>query len=810
MKDIRHLFHSQVRALRWWLLIWLAALVAWDVARWTYLTEWRESWMRQEKDFGYALLAFITLFAAALVHLHPVARPTAGWRVWPVRRWKFLTAQALFILIFLVLLPGAAEMALLLHPKLAGFMGSGMRLWLAGSLWPLPLALGLAACSTSTRRFLLDAILVAVIFLGSGLLFRAGYSLPGWWMFLGTDELPAALYWIIPCSVSMVLLFWMGSFRRGFSKNRGRVCYLLIPLLYTVTLKGTILFNQPGTDKPPASKGDPSLATRLRLRINTGPAGQTFLDGLKPEETADVELWQARLEGEGFSAPLQKAPSPRIRASFGDNYWNPWTGPSSWGEFEASNLNLSPTSASLRPPQGKVFHLQATAVISVSRSVGVARLPFREGEHWEEGGREIGIRFLGTPEEAARRGFAGFPKNVAFVTALSVRRFKEAASTWVAVDLVHLPSGIHLQGRAGETDSHDENWPPRRLHTYSAGGRGTLGYGTENTRWAAGGLAMRALEHPDEYVFIVRRREPVGTFSQDITTADFPGWTAPKELSALSLPNLEHPESVRKFLRELESIYKATSDQGVVETLIRCGPDILIPLEDFVTANPTSSLLIPVTNEARKLNKALFKAERPDHRLAFFKGYGKPGLFLGADPSTPANNAALISEGIGWMKEDPDQRLTSSWLWHIKNGKDMPELYPAILRLLKEEGRAIPWRKDIHMPGLEVPPLDSIREVSVPRGPSPATEGEFYRTSLELTGPQDAYREAVRAGRPWAARVGSVIALCGENSWSIHHWLKVWPEVSDCPSDPAETRAWLRSFADRLRFNPATRRYELP
>src|SRR5262245_15802840 len=106
-------------------------------------------------------------------------------------------------------------------------------------------------------------------------------------------------------------------------------------------------------------------------------------------------------------------------------------------------------------------------------------------------------------------------------------------------------------------------------------------------------------------------------------------------------------------------------------------------------------------------------------------------------------------------------------------------------------------------------PLRSVLANRCPVAP-PATEGEFYGTSMPvLTGPEESDKEAVRQGKPWVPRVGFVIASSYAQDSVAGLWLNVWPEVSDCPRDAGEARAWILSNADRLQFNPGTRRYEL-
>jgi hypothetical protein len=813
MKDVWRLFCSQVSALRWWLLVWLVALLAWAVARWTYLTTFRESWNAQESYWWYGILALSGLLVAAVVHLHPPAERVAGWRGWPLRPWKTPAAQFLFVLTFLVLLPGAAEMAFLLHPRLDGFTGNGMTEWLVRSLWPLPVALGLAACSRTLRRFILDALIFAAIVVAAGALRSAA----GRWV----SPVPASFYktatvfrWMIPCFYGAALLVWVGVCRQWLSKTGGRAFYFLTPPLYAGVLSVLHATSHPDPDYAPAVAGDAGLAGRIRIQTRTGPqSGFNVLmqmDGLKPEETADVELWKRKLRGDDFT--INDASFARMGANFGDSDWNPWSGPSGTPEFREhtipSVITVSPDT--LKRIEGKACRFEATAIVSVQRSVGLARLPFRTGAKWEESDSEVVIEFIGTASDALQRGIRGVPKDSEFVTVILSRRFGHAAERWVAVDLVHIPSGVRMHYNTVAGDTEGVMWRGRSF-THSVSGRGILCYLNDgHQRWSSGGLSTRALSHPEEFEFIVRSYEPVGKFAQEITVEGFLGPVVPPQLvplAELAIPDLSHPQAVESFFRTLERYNPGESYDGIFQALLRCGPDVVPALTEFVLKNPNSPFLSSVTNHARELNAALFKPERPDHRLAFFKGYGRSGLFIGADPSTPENNAALLAEGKAWVKEDPDNRLNADWLYQMRN-ENVPALYPAIRRLVEREGTRMPWRNQLNMPGLVLPDVNS-EPVSEPRGPSPATEGEFYRVSEMMTGPQESYREAVKQGKEWASRVGAVVAASRMPDSTAHLWLKAWPEVSECPSDPKAARAWVLANADRLHFNPNIRRYEL-
>ncbi len=534
MKDVWHLFLSQVRALRWWLLVWLVALTAWGIARWTYLTEWGEFWMRQEKNFSYVLIGISVLLAAALIHLHPVAKQTAGWRTWPVRRWKYPAAQALFILFFFVLLPGAAEWAFLLHPKLAGFMGSGMGLWLAGSFWPLPLALGLASCSASLRRFLLDVLILSGIVAGSVALSNSRYILTTNAPLIVEYKGYEAVRWIIPGFVAGSFLLWIFSFKRRFSKTRRRAFFFLTPAVYALSMLVLPWISHPVPEYVLSGiPNDKELASRFRLEMHhprldpdrpnwvdaTGLSVAMRLDGLRPEETADADIWQRKLitpEGE-FRPPVSSGRT-RSSTSFGNTYWDRQKSEAAPAGRDRETGTAVTARFVKEVSNGQPVRFEGTIVVSVRRTVEITRLPLRGGR-WEEPGREVIISFAGAGEEARRRGIEGGPEDGLFVTEIIERRFGNSATkSSINVDLVYLPDRIQIQP-ARTYASVGSFWG--MTPSYSTGTKQVQIYST-NTTAPSIRLIPRLLTHPGEFAFIITAQERVGSFSQVLTSEEIP------------------------------------------------------------------------------------------------------------------------------------------------------------------------------------------------------------------------------------------------------------------------------------------------
>lgn len=646
MRDVWHLFGSQVSALRWWLLAWGAALTAWTAARWTYLTTWRRSWMDHEHTYWYGLLIFSVLLAAVMIHLHPPGKRVAGWRVWPLRKWKAPAAQMLFVMTFLVLLPGAAEAVFLLHPKLKGFMAGGMLEWLTWSLWPLPVALGVAACSHSLRRFILDALILTAIVIGAWFLWNYSWR---WlvehhrWTERGFSVFHRFRQWL-PAGA---LLVWALLCCRWLSQGMGRVVLYLTPVIccaIALTLRFT---GRPDPDYVPMVTGDAELAGRVRLRLKPIPqwvsgeiplfgrvSATAEIDGLRPNEYAWFSLYRTKFFCEGVTLADNFVGGENSSGMFGDTGWTQWSGSSGDAEKQerVKVRVLTAPVESLRPLHQKTCRLETTAVVSVQKSLGLARQSFQQGAKWDEAGRELLVEFLGTGEEAVRMKVEGAYRDSGLVYSVVSRNFGYAAQ-WGrggALELVHKPTGYRLHS---STYGLEGDYFLVRNLTYSNYSRVIYYFDKHSSNWASVGLSQRALSHPEEFELILRGAEPQKSFTADIQV-------------------------------------------------------------DF----------------------------------------------------------RLLSEA------------------------------PVV-------------------PNLPPP---------VPQENSPATEVAFYREPfLNSTGPQESYRKAVAEGNEWTARLGAVVAASGEPHKVVELWLKIWPEVSDCPKGIYATRAWILTNVDRLHFNTGTRRYEI-
>jgi len=529
MSSVLHLLRSQVHALRWWLLAWTAALAAWTIGRWTYLTEFRETWPAREQAYFIALISFSALLTAALVHLHPAARKTAAWRAWPLRPWKLAAAQLLFVLIFLVLLPGAMEAAFLLHPKLDGFMEKGMRQWFTRSLWPLPIALGLAACSTSLKRFLLDAVVLTGI--AVGLLMLPRFRRDILMMTSPYLSVVAAILYLVPAGVVLWLLF-IG--KRGLPRA-GRVVYFLTPpAVYGLGIltQKPVTFERygPVAHGPAASV---ELQERIRIRVEPGvkPMMGTAegidrrvsqhclvsakVDGLDAHETAWVHLEDPVVSQNGLPVVNQFNPLGRRRfyydGQFGDNQWTPWSQPGSlslapFNSDERLNLfHLSEAAWELFP-SGPVNY-RGTAHLHIREWTCVLRLPPEEGAKASDGQYDAQVLFVGDTQQAEARGIKPRWSHTQISARVVVRQFGER-SFLPQARLVHKATGRLCNALQAEDYSRGS------LH-----GAHCHIQRTDFSRTsfdARNPLPADPLTHPDQYEVVVCKLTPAGYFTREL------------------------------------------------------------------------------------------------------------------------------------------------------------------------------------------------------------------------------------------------------------------------------------------------------
>ncbi len=334
MNLIWHLIKKDLRALRWWLVLWSLACGTHLVLR---LVQLKSGDAALPSNFAVtgrpdhlALYVLMLLIAPQIVQLDPPVSGRAFWKTLPIARWRLLVGKLLLLLALFVVLPTICELA---YFATAGF---GKHTWTAVSIWawralpPVSLVLGASVLSRDLR---ITALIVAA----------AAILLPvGGLNFLVTGWRPEVMRFAIPFSVVTVaaigiaLLVWQ-------YLAAGRFMWPII-----ATLIGIGWWNKPTT---PAFREMPSTPSQRivqdsspklipmppGMRVDMSPippnayesnfsnnnetkwkgTGFTFgitVSGLPP----DVEVSTIWMENESFSSD-GKSHQPRSRSSSVDS-----------------------------------------------------------------------------------------------------------------------------------------------------------------------------------------------------------------------------------------------------------------------------------------------------------------------------------------------------------------------------------------------------------------------------------------------------------------------------------------------------------
>ena len=196
MNLIWHLIKKDLRALRWWLVLWSLACGTHLVLR---LIQLKSGDAALPANFAVtgrpdhlALYVLMLLIAPQIVQLDPPVSGRAFWKTLPIARWRLLVGKMLLLLAFFVVLPTLCEIA---YFAAAGF---GEHTWAAVSIWawralpPVALVLGASVLSRDLR---ITALIVAA----------AAIMLPvGGLNLLVTGWRPEVMRFAIPFSVTAV------------------------------------------------------------------------------------------------------------------------------------------------------------------------------------------------------------------------------------------------------------------------------------------------------------------------------------------------------------------------------------------------------------------------------------------------------------------------------------------------------------------------------------------------------------------------------------------------------------------------------
>ena len=154
MKRLFHQFKKDLTHQRWALLAWVALLAVHLLVSGFQILRHVPNPQPSTDQFAELVAAWV-VFLPALFNILAVQSDTpvgtsAFWLTRPLRGGQMLAAKALYIILFIVILPLAVEIAILL------LRGAGIRTWLLipeFSVVRLPVVLGAFALGAASQRF---------------------------------------------------------------------------------------------------------------------------------------------------------------------------------------------------------------------------------------------------------------------------------------------------------------------------------------------------------------------------------------------------------------------------------------------------------------------------------------------------------------------------------------------------------------------------------------------------------------------------------------------------------------------------------
>lgn len=206
MNLIWHLIKKDLRALRWWLVLWTLACGTHLVLRLIQLKSGDSAlpalFAHTGRPDHLALYIVMLLVAPQVVQLDPPVSGRAFWKTLPIARWRLLVGKVLLLLALFVVLPTVCEIAYFAAAGFGEFTLDAVTIWAWRALPPVALVLGASVLSRDLR---ITALIVAA----------AAIMLPvGGLNLLVTGWRPEVMRFAIPFSVVAVaaigvaLLVW--------------------------------------------------------------------------------------------------------------------------------------------------------------------------------------------------------------------------------------------------------------------------------------------------------------------------------------------------------------------------------------------------------------------------------------------------------------------------------------------------------------------------------------------------------------------------------------------------------------------------
>ena len=308
MNLIWHLIKKDLRALRWWLVLWTLACGTHLALRLIQLTSGDAALPANFAITGrpdhLALYVLMLLIAPQIVQLDPPVSGRAFWKTLPIARWRLLTGKMLLLLALFIVLPTACELAYFAAAGFGEHTMAAVSIWAWRALPPVALVLGASVLSRDLRITALIVAAAAILLPVGGL----NFLVSGWQ--------PAAMRVAIPFSVITVavigiaLLVWQ-------YLSAGRFAWLVV-----TAIVGTVAFGLWGKKIP----SDP-MARYYAANVQT-----------QATQRATIPMPAAIQMPPGMQVDVSSLPPTSYQTNVSDNPEAKWKGTNFTFGITVSNL----------------------------------------------------------------------------------------------------------------------------------------------------------------------------------------------------------------------------------------------------------------------------------------------------------------------------------------------------------------------------------------------------------------------------------------------------------------------------------------
>lgn len=290
MNLIWHLIKKDLRALRWWLVLWTLACGTHLALRLIQLASGDAALPANFAVTGrpdhLALYVLMLLIAPQIVQLDPPVSGRAFWKTLPIARWRLLVGKVLLLLAFFVVLPTVCEVAYFVAAGFGEFTKDAVSIWAWRALPPLALVLGASVLSRDLRITALIVAAAAIMLPVGGL----NLLVTGWRPEVMRVAIPFSV--ITVAAIGIALLVWQ-------YLAAGRFMW---PIL--VTLIGVGWWNKPTAPLPmvASSYQQPTVSVPASKAIQMPSGMQVDVSSLPPTsyQTNVSDNPEAKWKGTNF------------------------------------------------------------------------------------------------------------------------------------------------------------------------------------------------------------------------------------------------------------------------------------------------------------------------------------------------------------------------------------------------------------------------------------------------------------------------------------------------------------------------------